>query len=61
MKLGQSFCLDKIMYMFEMGHVGSKGRSLGQIIETPMLVIKGFWFKSLFFNALPHYVESSGD
>ena len=41
MKLGQSFCLDKILYMFEMGHVESKTRSLGQIIEDPILVTEG--------------------
>ena len=41
MKLGQSFCLDEILYMFEMGHVESKNRSLGQIIEDPMLVTEG--------------------
>ena len=37
MKLGQSFCLDEILYIFKMGHVGSKSRSLGQIIQDPML------------------------
>ena len=37
MKLGQSVCLDEILYM-KMGLVGSKSRSLGQIIEEPMLV-----------------------
>ena len=42
MKLGQSFCLDEILYIFlKMGHVKSKTSSQGQIIEDPMLVTKG--------------------
>ena len=42
MKLGQSFCLDEIMYIFlKIGHIRSKSRSLGQIVEDPMLVTKG--------------------
>ena len=41
MKLDQSVCLDESLYIFEMGHVGSKSRSRGQIIEDPMLVTKG--------------------
>ena len=35
----------------EMGHVGSKTRSLGQIIKEPMLVTKGLGFEFLLFNA----------
>ena len=42
-----------------MGHVGSKSRSLGQIIEYPKLVTKGLWFKSLLYNAIPHSLEGS--
>ena len=38
MKLGQSFCLNEILYIIENG---SKTRSLGQIIEDPMLVTEG--------------------
>ena len=41
-----------------MGHVKSKTRSLGQIIEDPMLVTKGLWFKSLLFthyHTMPHF------
>ena len=42
MKLGQNVCLDGIWHnFFKIGHVGSKCRSLGQMIENPMLVIKG--------------------
>ena len=42
MKLGQSFCLDEILYIFlKMGHVQSKTRSQGQINEDPMRVTKG--------------------
>ena len=41
MKPGQSVRLDEILHMFEMGHVGSKSRSQGQIIEDPMLVTQG--------------------
>ena len=58
MKLGQTFCLDKILYIFENGHVGSKNRSLGQIIEDPMLVTKGLCFKSLlltYYHTMPHF------
>ena len=29
----------------EMPHVGLNTRPLGEIIEEPMLVTKGFWFK----------------
>ena len=38
MKLGQRFCIDEVLYTFE--KVESKSRSLGQIIEDPMLVTK---------------------
>ena len=41
MKLGQSFCLMKSCTCLKMGHVESKTRSLGQIIEDPMLVTEG--------------------
>ena len=61
MKLGQSVFLDEILYIFKMGHVRSKSRSLGQIIVDFMLVTKGLWFISLFFNAIPHNSWSSGD
>ena len=33
MKLGQNVCLDEILDKFKMGHVCSKTRSLGQILE----------------------------
>ena len=37
MKLGQNVCLDEMSDKFEMGHVGSKTRSLGQILEIPCI------------------------
>ena len=58
MKLGQSFCLDEISYILKIGHVGSKTRSLGQIIKGPMLVTKGLLFKSLLlthYHTMPHF------
>ena len=55
MNFCQSVCLDK------MGHVMSINRSLGQIIEDPMLVIKGLCFKTLLFYAIPHNPEGSGE
>ena len=42
-------------------NVGSKSRSLGQIIEDPVLVTKGLGFKSLLFNAIQHNSEGSGE
>ena len=44
----------------EMGQVGSKTRSLDQIIE-PMLLTKGLQFKSLHYNAIPHNTDGSGE
>ena len=41
MKLGQGVCLNEILYIFKMGHVEPKSKSLGQIIYNPMLVTKG--------------------
>ena len=38
MKLGQRFCLNEILKIFENE---SKSKSLGQIMEDPMLVTKG--------------------
>ena len=61
MKLVQSFALIKPCAFLKMGHIGSKTRSLGQIIEDPMLVTKGLWFKSLLLNSIPHNPESSGE
>ena len=40
MKLGQSVCLDRILYIFENRSCRVKNL-LGQIIEDPMLVTKG--------------------
>ena len=61
MKLVQSFCLDETLSILKMGRIGSTTRSLGQIIEDPMLVTKGFWFKSLLLNSFPHNPESLGE
>ena len=49
MKLGQSVCLDDILYMFEK-FVESKSRSVRQIIKDLML-----------FSAMPHNPEGSGE
>ena len=46
MKLGQNICPDEIWHKFEMGHVGSKTRSQGQILEKPILYPKGHIFQS---------------
>ena len=43
---------------WEMGHVGSKTRSLGQIIEEPMRVTKGLWFQFLLFDVIPQNPEA---
>ena len=59
MKLDQSVCLHESLYIFFFFlnvSFGSKSRSLGQIIEDPLLVTKG-----LLFNAIPHNPESSGE
>ena len=44
MKLGQNVFLDEISDKFEMGHVGSKTRSLGQILEKPCVYSRGHIF-----------------
>ena len=35
MKLGQHVCFDESLESLKMGHVGSKTRSLGQILDKP--------------------------
>ena len=47
MKLGQNVCLDEIWDEFEMGHVGSKTRSLGQILEKPCIHSRGHIFSPI--------------
>ena len=47
MKLGQNDCLDKISNDLKMGHVGSKTRSLGQILEKPCLRSRGHIFSPI--------------
>ena len=45
MKVGQDFCLDDISDKIKkMGHVGSKTRSLGQILEKPSVRSRGHIF-----------------
>ena len=44
MKLGQNVCLDPISDKLKMGHVGSKTRSQGQILEKPCVCFKGHIF-----------------
>ena len=44
MKVGQDFCLDDILDSSKMGHVGSKTRSLGQILEKPSVRSRGHIF-----------------
>ena len=60
MKLGQSVCLDEMLHIFLNESCRSKRRSLGQIIEDPMLLTKGLSIKSLLFNDIPQNLESSG-
>ena len=47
MKLGQNVCLDKISDEFEMDHVRSKARSLGQILEKPCVCSRGHIFSPI--------------
>ena len=44
-----------------MGRVELENRSLGQIIEEPIRITKGFGFKSLLFYVIPHNPEGSGE
>ena len=44
MKVGQDVCLDDILDEFKNGHVGSKTRSLGQILEKPSVRSRGHIF-----------------
>ena len=44
MKLGQNFCVDELLDELEMGHVGSKTRSLGHILENPNVYSRGHIF-----------------
>ena len=46
MKLGQSVCFEEIM-LFNMGHVRSKTRSLGQILEKPCVHSRGHIFSPI--------------
>ena len=44
MKLGQNVCLDKLLDKLIMGHIMSKTRSLGQILEKPCVCSRGHIF-----------------
>ena len=44
MKLGQNNCLNKSWTSLKLGHVGSKTRSLGQILEKPCVRSRGHIF-----------------
>ena len=44
MKLGQNVCLDEISACLKMGHVASKTRSVGQILENPCASYRGHNF-----------------
>ena len=47
MKLDQDVSLDKVWEIFENGHVGSKTRSLGQILEKPCVCSRGHIFSPI--------------
>ena len=47
MKLGQNVCLDESWTSLKMGHVGSKTRSLGQILEKPCVTSRGHIFSPI--------------
>ena len=47
MKLGQNVCLDEISDEFEIVHVGSKTRALGQISGKPCACSRGHIFSSI--------------
>ena len=61
MKLGQSVCLNEILYMFENVSYLVKSKSLGQIIEDPMFITKGLLFEILLLNAIAHNPEGTGE
>ena len=47
MKVGQDVCLDDILDELKMGHVGSKTRSPGQILEKPCVRSRGHIFSRI--------------
>ena len=47
MKLDQHVCLDEISHKLKMGHIGSKTRSPGQILEKPNVHPTGYIFSLL--------------
>ena len=47
MKLGQNGVLIKSCTKVKMGHVGSKTRSLGQILEKPCVCCRGHIFNPI--------------
>ena len=50
MKLDQRICLDEISHKLENGHVGSKTRSLGQVLEKPCVRSIGHIFSPIFMK-----------
>ena len=47
MKLGQNACLDELWLSLKIGHVGSKTRSPGQILEKPCVCSIGHIFSPI--------------
>ena len=47
MKRVQHVCLNKIWHEFKLGHVGSKTRSLGPILEKPCVRSRGHIFSPI--------------
>ena len=55
------FAWMKFRPSLNMGRVELENRSLGQIIEEPIRVTKGFGIKSLLVYVIPHNPEGSGE
>ena len=54
MKLGQHVCLDEITLSLKMGHVWSKSRSLGKILEKPCVRCRGHIFRPMIMKLGQH-------
>ena len=50
MKLGQNVLLNEISTDLKIGHVGSKTRLLGQILENPCVSSRGHIFGPMFLK-----------
>ena len=55
MKLGQNVCLDEIWSSWKMGHVRSKSRSLGQMLEKPYVCSRGNIFSPIIMKLYQHF------